>query len=413
MKILSVNCGSSSLKFQMYEMPEEKVLISGNFERIGIEGSFYTVKFNGEKTKKEVALENHKEAFQILIQELLDNKVVENLEEVGGIGHRVVQGGDYFDKTVVVDDDVLAKIDELSTLAPLHNPAAIVGIKAAQEVFPNATQTVVFDTAFHQTMPQENFMYAVPIEWYRDNSVRKYGFHGTSHKYITESMQEHFKKKDVNLIICHIGSGASICAVKDGKCHNTTMGLTQLDGLVMGTRCGTIDSSVIEYICKERNLSVEEVNHILNKNSGLLGIAGKNDFRYIEELANNGDEMAQLAIKMLRKSIVNFIAQYFVELNGELDAIVFTAGIGENAITLRADIINSISNALGVELDSNANNSVASFKDKKSGVISTIHSKFQVIVMPTNEEYMILKDTFELSQQLKEKDIPKSYFIKK
>ncbi len=412
-KFLVINAGSSSLKFALYVMPEGTLIVNGYIEKIGNLDSFYTLKWNEKKEEKRKQIENHTEALQTMFKELLEKQFIKDISEIQGIGHRVLHGGEFYSNSVIIDDKVLQNIKSLTKLGPLHHPGEIAGIESMKKLMPDVPQVAVFDTAFHQTMPQENFMYAVPIEWYRDNSVRKYGFHGTSHKYITESMQEHFKKKDVNLIICHIGSGASICAVKDGKCHNTTMGLTPLDGLVMGTRCGTIDSSVIEYICKERNLSVEEVNHILNKNSGLLGIAGKNDFRDIEELANNGDEMAQLAIKMLRKSIVNFIAQYFVELNGELDAIVFTAGIGENAITLRADIINSISNALGVELDSNANNSVASFKDKKSGVISTIHSKFQVIVMPTNEEYMILKDTFELSQQLKEKDIPKSYFIKK
>ena len=251
MKILSVNAGSSSLKFQMYEMPEEKVLISGVFERIGIHESFYTIKINGEAIRKEKDLPNHKVAFQYLVEELEENHVVERLDEIKGIGHRVVQGGSYFDKSVVVTEDVIKKIEELNVLAPLHNPAAITGIKAAQEVIPNAVQTVVFDTAFHQTMPEENYIYAVPYEWYTDYKVRRYGAHGTSHMYVANRMNQILGREDTKLITCHIGNGASVSAVVNGKCLDTSMGLTPNAGLIMGSRCGDIDATIVPYMMNQ------------------------------------------------------------------------------------------------------------------------------------------------------------------
>lgn len=402
-KFLIINAGSSSLKFSLYDMPETKEIVNGYIEKIGNLDSFYTLKYNGQKAEKSKVIMNHTEAVQTMLEELLENQFISDVSDIKGIGHRVLHGGEFYAESVIIDEEVLNNIKALTKLGPLHHPGEIAGIESMQSVMPNVPQVAVFDTAFHQTMPKENYMYAVPYSWYEENGVRKYGFHGTSHKYITETMQTYFDKKDVNLIICHIGSGASMCCVKDGKCHNTTMGLTPLDGLVMGTRSGTIDSSIIEYICKERNLSVEEATSILNKQSGLLGIAGKNDFRDLENLSNSGDEKAKLAIKMLRNSIVKFIAQYYVELNGQVDALVFTAGIGENAMTLRSDIVNSISNAMNIELDVDANDNIARFKENQSGIISTPDSKFKVMVIPTNEEYMILKDTFELSQQVKSK----------
>ncbi len=392
MKILSVNCGSSSLKFQMYEMPEEKVLISGNFERIGIEGSFYTVKFNGEKTKKEVALENHKEAFQILIQELLDNKVVENLEEVGGIGHRVVQGGDYFDKTVVVDDDVLAKIDELSTLAPLHNPAAIVGIKAAQEVFPNATQTVVFDTAFHQTMPEENYLYALPYDYYEKYQVRRYGAHGTSHKYVALRANEILGRENTRLITCHIGNGASISAIKDGKCINTSMGLTPNAGLIMGSRCGDIDATIVTYLIDKKGFTASEIEKVMNKESGFLGISGvSSDSRDIENGIEEGNARCILAQKMYVKRIIDYIAKYYMELGG-CDAIIFTAGVGENSMGVRLGVMNGLA-AIGVKADAEANNIRG-----EERLVSAADSSIPCYIIPTDEEVMIARDTYALAQ---------------
>ena len=400
-KFLIINAGSSSLKFSLYNMPETKEIVNGYIEKIGNQDSFYTLKYNGQKAEKSKVIMNHTEAVQTMLEELLENKFICDVNDIKGIGHRVLHGGEFYAESVIIDEEVLNNIKALTKLGPLHHPGEIAGIESMQNVMPNVPQVAVFDTAFHQTMPKENYLYAVPYSWYEENGVRKYGFHGTSHKYITETMKQYFNKEDVNLIICHIGSGASMCCVKDGKCYNTTMGLTPLDGLVMGTRSGTIDSSILEYICKERNLSVEEVTNILNKQSGLLGIAGKNDFRDLENLASSGDEKAKLAIKMLRNSIIKFIAQYYIELNGNVDAIVFTAGIGENAMTLRSDVVNSISNAMNIKLDKDANDNIARFKEQQSGVISTPDSKIKVMVVPTNEEYMILKDTFDLSQQVK------------
>lgn len=399
-KFLIINAGSSSLKFSLYDMPEAREIVNGYVEKIGNKDSFYTLKYNGQKAQRSRVIMNHTEAVQTMLEELLENHFVDSLSDIKGIGHRILHGGEYYSESVIIDDEVLNNIKLLSKLGPLHHPGEIAGIESMESVMPNVPQIAVFDTAFHQTMPKENYMYAVPYNWYEENGVRKYGFHGTSHKYITEVMQQQLNKEDVNLIVCHIGSGASICCVKKGKCYNTTMGLTPLDGLVMGTRCGSIDSSIIEYICKERNLSVEEVSTILNKQSGLLGISGKNDFRDLENLANTGDEKAQLAIKMLKNSIIKYIAQYYVELNGNVDAIVFTAGIGENAVSLRADIVNAISKPLNIELYKEANNDRAKLKTAQGGIISTPNSKIKVLVIPTNEEYMILKDTFELSKKV-------------
>lgn len=390
MKILSVNAGSSSLKFQLYEMPEEKVLISGLMERIGDEKSFYTIKLNGEKIKKETFLENHEKAFEALVKELEENDVVESLDEIKGIGHRIVQGGDYFDKTVIIDEDVLSKIEELSSLAPLHNPAAAKGIKAAMEVFPGAVQTAVFDTAFHQTMPKENYLYALPYNLYTDYKVRRYGAHGTSHKYVSMRLNELLGKKDTKLITCHIGNGASISAIVNGKCLNTSMGLTPNAGLIMGTRCGDIDASIIPYIMEKTNMSPKEVDTMINKESGLLALSKKSaDSRDIEDGIASGDENCILAQKMYVRRIIDYIAKYYVEMNG-CDAICFTAGIGENSKDTRRDIINGLS-SLGVKLDSEANNVRG-----KERLISTEDSSIKCYIIPTDEELMIAKDTYEL-----------------
>lgn len=390
MKILSVNAGSSSLKFQLYEMPEEKVLISGLMERIGDEKSFYTIKLNGEKIKKETFLENHEKAFEALVKELEENDVVESLDEIKGIGHRIVQGGDYFDKTVIIDEEVLSKIEELSSLAPLHNPAAAKGIKAAMEVFPGAVQTAVFDTAFHQTMPKENYLYALPYNLYTDYKVRRYGAHGTSHKYVSMRLNELLGKKDTKLITCHIGNGASISAIVNGKCLNTSMGLTPNAGLIMGTRCGDIDASIIPYIMEKTNMSPKEVDTMINKESGLLALSKKSaDSRDIEDGIASGDENCILAQKMYVRRIIDYIAKYYVEMNG-CDAICFTAGIGENSKDTRRDIINGLS-SLGVKLDSEANNVRG-----EERLISTEDSSIKCYIIPTDEELMIAKDTYEL-----------------
>ena len=393
MIILSVNAGSSSLKFTGFEMPSEDVLISGVFERIGIDNSFYTIKVNGEKIKKEVELPNHKVAFEILIKELMDNKIVESLDEIKGVGHRIVQGGAYFDKTVIADEDAVSKIDELASLAPLHNHAAIVGINAAKEVMPNAVQTVVFDTAFHQTMAPCEYMYAVPYAWYKEYGIRKYGAHGTSHKYVSQRMNEILGRNDTKLITCHIGNGASISAVKDGKCVDTSMGLTPNAGLIMGSRCGDMDATVVTYAMEKTGRTPKEMDIVLNKQSGLLGISGvSSDSRDIEEGIKNGNERCILAQEMYVKRIVEYIAKYYVLLGG-CDAIVFTAGVGENSISTRKEILNKLA-VLGIKVDEEANN--VRGEERK---ITTDDSAVPAYIIPTNEELMIAKDTYSLVLQ--------------
>lgn len=392
MKILSVNAGSSSLKFTLFEMPEEKELISGVFERIGIDNSFYTIKFNGEKVKKEIELKDHKAAFELLVKELIDNKIVESLEEIGGIGHRMVQGGTNFNKTALVTEENISIVEKYSVLAPLHNPAAIVGIRAAQSVFKDAIQTMVFDTAFHQTMEEEVYLYPVPYEWYTKYGVRKYGAHGTSHKYVTMRANEILGNDNARLITCHIGNGASISAVKAGKCVETSMGLTPNAGLMMGTRCGDIDATIIPYVMEESGMSEKEIDNILNKQSGLLGISGvSSDSRDIEDGIKNGNERCILAQKMYVKRIVDYIAKYYVELGG-CDAIIFTAGVGENSISTRMEVMEKLA-CLGVKPDAERNNVRG-----KEALITADSSKIPVYVIPTNEELMIATDTYNLAK---------------
>ncbi len=398
MKILSVNAGSSSLKFSAFEMPEEKKLISGYFQRIGIGKSFYTLKVNGEKKQVEVEMKNHSEAFQILIQELIENHIVNDLSEIKGIGHRVVHGGEYFQESAIVDESVIEKIAELSALAPLHNPPAVVGIRAAMEVVPNATQVVVFDTSFHQTMERETYLYALPMNWYRDYKVRKYGAHGTSHKYITERMEGVLGKKDTKLIICHIGSGASISAIKNGKCINTSMGFTPNAGLIMGTRCGDIDASIIPYMMKQANITSEEMDNIINKESGVLAISEQySDMRDIYDNVKLGEEKSILALNMYVRRIVDYIAKYYFELKG-CDAIIFTAGVGENGAYERSKIVEQLE-FLGIHLNAPFNEQIASYHDIHEGKITTDDSSIPVYVIPTDEEIMIARDTFHLQNK--------------
>ena len=397
MKILSVNCGSSSLKFQMYEMPEEKVLISGYVEKIGQPDCFWTVKVNGEKIKSSRSLANHTEAVDVLIEELFKHNIVKSLDEIERIGHRVLHGGEFFKESAIVTDEVIEKIKSLIPLGPLHLPGNLAGIEAFRKVLPNVPMVAVFDTAFHQTMPKRNYIYPVPLSWYEKYGVRKYGFHGTSHKYITEVMKQELGKENVNLIVCHIGSGASIAAVKDGKCYNTTMGITPLDGLMMGTRSGAIDPSILEYVCKEANMSVEEVTNVLNKQSGFLGVAGQADCRDVEALIEEGNENAKLAYAMYCDRIAKYIAEYYLELNGKVDSIIFTAGVGENGAGVRKEVLDRL-NPIGIYVDEEMNNKIASFKDIHEGVISTKDSKVEVRVLPTDEEIMIVRDTYNLTK---------------
>ena len=395
MKLLCVNAGSSSLKFQLFEMPEEKVIISGYIEKIGLEDSFWTTKINGEKIKGAKYLKNHTEAVQVLIDELLTHKAVESLDEIKGVGHRVLHGGEKYSDSVLINEEVVQSIRDLTKLGPLHHPGNLAGIEAMQAALPEVPMVAVYDTAFHQTMPKENYLFPVPMEWYTEYGVRKYGFHGTSHKYITTKMKEKLGKEDVNLIICHIGSGASISAVKEGKCYDTTMGLTPLDGLMMGTRSGAIDPSIIEYVCGETGKTVAEVTNDLNKRSGLLGVAGYSDSRDVENAAAEGNENAALAITMYNNRIAKYIAEYYIELEGKVDAIVFTAGVGENGREARADILGRLL-PLGIKVDAEVNDTIASYKDKSEGIISAEDSSVAVWVVPTNEELMIIKDTYEL-----------------
>ncbi len=395
MKFLCVNAGSSSLKFQLFEMPEEKVIISGYIEKIGLEDSFWNTKVNGEKIKGAKFLKNHDEAVEVLLNELIEHKAVESLDEIKGVGHRVLHGGEKYSDSVLITDEVIESIKELTKLGPLHHPGNLAGIEALKAVLPEVPMVAVYDTAFHQTMPEKNYMYPVPYEWYVKYGVRKYGFHGSSHKYITTVMKEKLGKEDVNLIICHIGSGASIAAVKDGKGFDTTMGLTPLDGLMMGTRSGAIDPSILEYVCKESEMTVAEVTNALNKKSGLAGISGLSDCRDVETAAANGDEKAQLALTMYHERVAKYIADYFIELDGKVDAIVFTAGVGENGWEAREAILNKVA-PLGIIVDKEKNANIAGFKEIHEGVITAEDSKIEAWVVPTNEELMIIKDTYAI-----------------
>ena len=389
MKILSVNAGSSSLKFQMYEMPEEKVLISGIFERIGIENSMYTIKINGNKTSKNALLPTHKEAVKLLVNELIENKVIDSLDEIKGIGHRIVQGADKFESSVVIDDKVIETISELSALAPLHNPAAVIGIKAFKEIIPDAVAVAVFDTSFHQTMEKETYLYALPYNWYTDYQVRKYGAHGTSHKYVAGRLSKILNKEDIKVIVCHLGNGGSITAINNGKCVDTSMGFTPNAGIIMGTRCGDIDVSIVPYMMQKTNLTYQELDNVINKQSGLLGISGvSSDSRDIESGIKEGNERCILAQKMFVRKVVDYIAKYYVLLNG-VDAIAFTAGIGENSISTRKHIIDSLK-VLGIKLDEEANNIRGEEK-----LITTNDSSIPCYVIPTDEEVMMARDTYK------------------
>lgn len=392
MKILSVNAGSSSLKFQAYEMPEEKVLISGTFERIGIDGSFYTIKINGEKIVKDVQLNSHKDAVKILTEELINYKVVKDLNEIQGVGHRVVHGGDKFDGSVVIDNYVKEEISKLSALAPLHNPAHIIGIEAFQSIIPAAVEVAVFDTAFHQTISKDRFLYPLPYSWYANHAVRKYGAHGTSHKYIAQRTSEILENDELKIISCHIGNGGSISAIKNGKCIDTSMGFTPNAGIMMGSRCGDVDATILPYIVKETGRNLDEIEVALNKESGLLGISGiSSDFRDIEKSRLDGNEMSILARNMYIERIVDYIAKYYVELEG-CDVIIFTAGVGENNALIRKDILNKLQ-ILGVKVDEKTNEEIHG-----EGKITMDDSKIKAYVIPTDEEVMIARDTYSFAK---------------
>lgn len=390
MKLLAVNTGSSSLKFKLFAMPSQEVLIAGTFEKINETGSFYRLEIKEQKIQKEVVLTDHKQAFELVVSELLANQVVTDLEEIVGIGHRVVQGGDYFADTVFIDEDVIAKINELAALAPLHNPAAIIGIDAARRVFPKALQTAVFDTAFHQTMKEETFLYALPYKWYEDYKIRRYGAHGTSHKYVARRMNEILNLPNSRIITCHLGNGGSISAVVNNVCLNTSMGLTPNAGIIMGTRCGDIDATIVTYMMQKYNLSAAEIEQVLNKESGYLGISGvSSDSRDIEKGIAEGNARCLLARKMFVRRVVDYIAKYYFEMKG-LDALVFTAGIGENSVLTRAAIMEELA-FIGITIDEQANS-----KRAIEIKVSAADSQIPCYVIPTNEELMIALDTYDL-----------------
>ena len=393
MKILSVNAGSSSLKFKMFEMPEEKVLIAGTFERIGGQGSFYRVTINNEETKKEAELKSHSDAVEILIQELFDNKVIESLDELSAVAHRLVHGGDKYPNSVILDNESLKVVESFKDLAPLHVPANVMCVRAFMKKAPNAAQVGCFDTAFHQTIDKERYIYPVPYEWYEKYKVRKYGFHGQSHKYITETISDILGNKEVNAIVCHIGQGASISAIENGKCIDTSMGFTPNSGVIMGTRSGDIDYGIIKYMMKEANMTFDEVDRALNKESGLLGLSKvSNDWRDVDAAITEGNKQAYLAHKIFVNSIVDYIARYYVELKGQVDALVFTAGLGENAHHIRRMVIDRLA-CLGFECDREANDQT---RFGKEGIISTKNSKIPVYVIGTNEELMMARDALDL-----------------
>jgi acetate kinase len=405
MKILVVNCGSSSLKYQLIDMEGEKKLASGIFDRIGEStgaGGKHVYKPTGkEKVEDIVDIENHAVAVELLIKTLTDPNigVIKSLDEIDALGHRIVHGGEYFSHSVLIDEDVKKKIKEVSPLAPLHNPAHLMGIETCEKLFPGVPQVAVFDTAFHQTMPQKAFLFAIPYEYYKKYKIRRYGFHGTSHDYVSKRAAEFLGLDLYNskLIICHLGSGASVTAVRDGVSVDTSMGLTPLDGLAMGTRSGNIDPSVIEYLVKNVGMSIDEVMNVLNKKSGLYGISDgmSSDFRDLEsEEADNRNEAAHLAISIFCYRVAKYIGSYAAAMNG-VDAIVFTAGIGENNPMARARILKYLE-FLGVKVDDKAND--VKGEDR---IISTPDSKVLAAAIPTNEEIAIARDTKEIVEGLK------------
>ena len=392
MKIISINAGSSSLKFSLIDMENEHVIASGLFERIGIDGH-YKIKFNGEKYEKDANLKTHIDAVNILLEKLTSLNIVKSLDEIDGVGHRVVQGKDVFDKSVIVDGEVMEKLDSIKHFAPLHNPANMLGIEAFMKALPNVPNTVVFDTAFHQTMDKETYIYPVPYEWYTKYGIRKYGAHGTSHRYITQKVKEILNKDNFKLISCHIGNGASITAIKDGKCVDTPMGFTPLAGVMMGTRSGDVDPSILPPVMEAENKDINSIINDLNKHSGILGLSEiSSDMRDLTEAYNKGNERAILTMHKYARRITDYIAQYYVLLGGA-DVIVFTAGIGENSFIVRRLVCENLK-CLGVEIDNDKNDNCHG-----ETLISADNSKIKIYVIPTDEELMIARDTLKLIKE--------------
>ena len=392
MKIMAVNAGSSSLKFQLLDMPTETLLVSGVVERIGLNDSIFTIKYGDHKNKEVTEIPTHTVAVDMLLSKLLDLNILKSLDEIEGVGHRVVHGGEFFTDSVIITDEVIEAIVKVSDLAPLHNPANLTGIKAFQDALPNVEAVAVFDTAFHQTMDQVTYMYSVPYEWYTKYGVRKYGFHGTSHKYVSLRAADMLGKKveDTKVIVCHIGNGASLCAVDGGKSIDTSMGFTPLSGIPMGTRSGDIDPAIVQFISQKENKTLDEVINDLNKKSGYLGLSDlSSDSRDLWQAVERGDKKSILAVEKQGKMIAGYIGAYYLALGG-CDAICFTAGIGENAGETRKLVADSLG-AIGVKLDAEKNQTRGEEK-----LISTEDSKIKLLLIPTNEEVMIARDTVRL-----------------
>ena len=390
MKILVLNSGSSSIKFQIFDMKNVTSMCHGMIEQIGEEIGHINFFYKDKSITKECNIKNHSEGIKMLEDILMKNSVLKSFGELGAVGHRVVHGGEYFSKPTIINSDVIEKIEKVSPLAPLHNPVNLIGIKAISKVNPSLVQVAVFDTAFHQTIPDYAYHYALPYEYYTKNQVRRYGFHGTSHYYVTKEAAKILHKdiNNCNLITLHLGNGASMAAIDKGKSIDTSMGFTPLEGLVMGTRCGDIDPAIIFYLSKNLNLSIDELGNILNKKSGLKGICDTNDMREIEQKASSGNKRAKLALEIFCYRIKKYIGAYSIAL-GKVDALVFTGGIGEHSSTVREKVCNNLYNTLGIKFDQDAN-------IKHNTVISKNDSKIKLFVIPTNEELEIAKQTYEL-----------------
>ncbi|MBM7572862.1 acetate/propionate family kinase [Aquibacillus albus] len=397
--ILAINAGSSSLKFQLIEMPEEIVLAKGLVERIGINDSVFTIEVQENKDKSVTDIPNHEEAVKLLLEKLTSSGVIQSLNEIDGIGHRVVHGGEKFSDSVRITDEVIKEIEEVSDLAPLHNPANLTGIRAFREILPEIPAVAVFDTAFHQSMPEQSYLYSLPYEYYKKYGIRKYGFHGTSHKYVSERASEllGIPSNQLRLLSCHLGNGASIAAIENGQSIDTSMGFTPLAGVTMGTRSGNIDPALIPYIMDKTGKTANEVMNVLNKESGMLALSGfSSDLRDIEEKANNGDERAELALEVFANRIHKYIGSYAARMHG-IDAIIFTAGVGENSTTIRERVLKGLE-FMGVYWDPSLNN----IRGKET-FINYPHSPVKVIVIPTNEEVMIARDTIRLTDKVAQK----------
>jgi len=390
-KVMAVNAGSSSLKFKLYEMPEEKVLCSGNAERIGHEDAIFGIKWGSESEKKVLPILDHAQAVQLVVDALIEKKIVKSMDEIVAVGHRIVQGGKYFSHSELFNKDTEDKIESLIPLAPLHNKAHLVGFRAFKKILPNVTNVAVFDTAFHQSMEPQDYVFPIPYEYTEKYDCRRYGAHGTSHQYLSQEALKYLKGiKHPRIISCHIGSGASITAIKDGKCVATSMGLTPLGGIMMGTRTGDLDPSVMNYLCSCTGKSVEEMYQIFNKKSGFLGVSEvSNDSRDVLAAVEEGNKKAILANQLFIRRIADFMGQYFVRLGG-VDMIIFSAGIGENSYEIRENICKEIAPALGLEIDYEVNKG----KRGQEVVISKPGSKIVVAVIPTDEEVMIARDTY-------------------